>query len=134
MSSFRSRDVKKCPTLSLVSLGKLLKATNCIFRTIDMLHAFLLFWPATVLPLFLLITLLQFFIPMNMLFRMMMGLQHHKIHITATVIILLATTIGILGVGRMTTDPNQFAYSLVFLVGGVMLALSHNLKESIVRR
>lgn len=99
-----------------------------------MLYAFLLFWPATVLPILLLITLLQFFIPMNMLFRTLMGLEHHKIHIVATSVIILATLISLIGVGRQQTDPNQFAYSLVFLAGGVLLALSHNLKESIVRR
>ena len=63
-----------------------------------------------------------------------MGLEHHKIHIAATSVIILATLIGLIGVGRQQTDPNQFAYSLVFLAGGVLLALSHNLKESIVRR
>lgn len=99
-----------------------------------MLYAFLLFWPATVLPVLLLITLLQFFIPMNMLFRTVMGLQHYNIHIVATSVIILATIIGLIGCSRVTTDPNQFAYSLVFLGGGMMLALSHNLKESIVRR
>lgn len=66
-----------------------------------MLYAFLLFWPATVLPVLLLITLLQFFIPMNMLFRSMMGLKHFKIHIAATLLILLATVIGLVGVGSI---------------------------------
>jgi hypothetical protein len=44
-----------------------------LIGSIDMLYTFLLFWPATVLPVLLLVTLLQFFIPMNMLFRALAG-------------------------------------------------------------
>ena len=35
-----------------------------------------------------------------------MGLEHYKIHIAATVIILFATLLGIYGVSRQVTDPN----------------------------
>ena len=99
-----------------------------------MTYAFLLFWPTTVLPALLLITLLQFFIPMNMMFRKILGLTQYKVHLCATVIIILATIIGIAGVAIKKTDPNQFLYSLVFLFSGVMLALSYIMKESIIRR
>lgn len=99
-----------------------------------MLYTFLLFWPATVLPVLLLVTLLQFFIPMNMLFRALVGVQHYRVHIFATFIIVLAIVVGLFGVARLQTDPNQFMYSLMFLGCEVMLALSHNLKESLNRK
>lgn len=98
-----------------------------------MLYTFLLFWPATVLPELLLVTLLQFFIPVNMLFRTIIGWRHHKIHVAASVAIIAAVGIGLAGVGMAVTDPNQLAYALLFLGCGVLLALSHNVKEIIVR-
>jgi len=53
------------------------------------------------------------------------------VHIGATLIILVATVVGLLGVAKVQGE--QLMYSLMFLGCGVMLALSHNLKESIIR-
>lgn len=104
-----------------------------LIGSIDMLYTFLLFWPATVLPVLLLVTLLQFFIPMNMLFRSLAGQKHNKVHIGAAMIILVATLVGLVGVTKVPGEPTMLMYSLMFLGCGVMLALSHNLKEAIIR-
>ena len=64
---------------------------------LDMLYAFFLFWPANVIPVWMLVTLLQFFIPLNMLVRSCcIGLQHHKIHAVAGFIIFGAVIINLM--------------------------------------
>ena len=40
-----------------------------IIGALDMLYAFFLFWPANILPYYLLISLLQIFIPLNLMMR-----------------------------------------------------------------
>lgn len=60
-----------------------------------MLYAFFLFWPANMIPLWLLISLLQFFIPLNMLFRSCcIGLKHYMIHCIAGFIIFAAVCLN----------------------------------------
>lgn len=64
---------------------------------LDMLYAFFLFWPANVIPIWLLITMLQFFIPFNMLVRSCcIGLRHYKVHAFAGFIIFAAVCINLL--------------------------------------
>ena len=65
----------------------------------DMLYAFFLFWPANVIPVYLLITLLQTFIPLKMFFRTCcIGLKHHKRHILAGAIIIISVVISIMDI------------------------------------
>jgi hypothetical protein len=90
--------IERTPTPRLWQIG--------LIGFVDMLYTFLLFWPATVLPELLLVTLLQFFIPVNMLFRTIIGWRHHKIHVAASVAIIAAVGIGLAGVGMAVTDPN----------------------------
>jgi len=40
-----------------------------LLGTLDAMYMFLFFWPAKTLPIWLLISMLQFFIPLNMLLR-----------------------------------------------------------------
>ena len=62
-----------------------------IIGAFDMLYAFFLFWPANVIPLWLLTSLLQLFIPLNMLLRSCcIGLKHYKIHYLAGLVILVS--------------------------------------------
>jgi len=64
-----------------------------------MLYAFFLFWPANMIPIWLLISLLQFFIPLNMFFRSCcIGLKHYLIHIVAGCIILGAIVINMIDI------------------------------------
>lgn len=56
----------------IFNLDRSPRVGNCVIATIgaiDMIRAVLLFWPANVLPLYLLITLLQIYIPLNYLMR-----------------------------------------------------------------
>ena len=101
-----------------------------------MLYAFFLFWPANVIPIWLLCSLLQFFIPTNMIFRRCIGLKHYKTHMLAGLIIFLAVILNIVdlagNLGR--SDGSQYMnYALLFLVCSFFDVLSHALKESIVR-
>lgn len=98
-----------------------------------MLYAFLLFWPAVILPVLLLITLLQFFIPINMFFRALTGLRHHKKHLAASFVIVLSVGIGMVGIDRLKTDPNDFLYAGLFLICSILLSFSHILKERVIR-
>lgn len=98
-----------------------------------MLYAFLLFWPAAVLPVLLLVSLLQFFIPTNMALRAMMDLKHHKKHVAAALTIVVAVCVNMYGIDRTKTDPNQFLYAGLFLLCSLLLSFSHIIKEHVVR-
>ena len=68
-----------------------------------MLYAFFLFWPANVIPIWLIITLLQLFIPLNLFLRSCcVGLKHYKIHIYASLIILVGVGINLGDLGVPT--------------------------------
>jgi len=58
----------------LFSIDRTPSMGSCIIGVIgllDMLYAFFLFWPANILPLYLLVALLQIYIPLNILMRQM---------------------------------------------------------------
>lgn len=56
-----------------------------------MLYAFMLFWPANVLPIYLLVALLQIYIPLNILTRsLFMDSDQYAKHKLASVIIAAA--------------------------------------------
>lgn len=64
-----------------------------------MLYAFFLFWPANMIPIWLLISLLQFFIPLNMLFRSCcIGLKHYLVHVVAGCIILAGIILNMIDI------------------------------------
>ena len=64
-----------------------------------MLYAFFLFWPANMIPIWLLISLLQFFIPLNMLFRSCcIGLKHYLVHVVAGCIILTGIILNMIDI------------------------------------
>lgn len=94
-----------------------------------MLYAFFLFWPANVIPVWRLITLLQFFIPLNMLFRSCcIGLKHYKTHIVAGLLLFVAALLTMID-----TQDKELDYALLFLLSSLLDVISHALKESIVR-
>lgn len=70
----------------------------CIFALIgvcDMFYAFFVFWPANTIPMWLLVTLLQFFIPLNMFIRhAAMKLKFHRMQLIAGVIIMIAVLVN----------------------------------------
>lgn len=74
-----------------------------------MFYAFFLFWPANVIPMWLIITLLQLFIPLNLFLRSCcVGLKHHKIHIYSSLIILVGVGVNLGDLG----DPIDSEVSL----------------------
>jgi hypothetical protein len=79
--------------------GKSVKCTTILLvGLLDMIYAFLLFWPANGIPIWLMISLLQMFIPLNTFIRASyMNLRFNKVHYAAGGIILLAVVINLLG-------------------------------------
>lgn len=99
-----------------------------------MFYAFLLFWPANVIPIWLLITLLQFFIPLNMLMRSCcVGKSHYKTHVISGFIILSATAVNLVDLANDQYRDLYMKYALLFLTCSLCDVASHSLKESIVR-
>jgi len=108
-----------------------------IIGALDMLYAFFLFWPANVIPIWLLCSLLQFFIPINMLFRRCcLGLKHYAIHTVAGLTILIAVILNIVDLESNIAgnDGTMYMnYAILFLFCSLFDVISHALKESIVR-
>jgi len=102
-----------------------------------MWYAFFLFWPANMLPIWLLVSLLQFFIPLNMLFRSCcLGLKHYTVHAIASFVIMAAALINIVDVSEHHETLSQSSYlhyTFLFLLCSLFDVVSHALKESIVR-
>ena len=89
------------------------------------------------IPLWLLVSLLQFFIPLNMLFRSCcIGLKHYTLHVAAGFIILFAVVINLIDITD-TKDPQQkdlyTHYALLFMLCSLFDVISHAMKESLVR-
>ena len=100
-----------------------------------MLYAFFLFWPANVIPVYLLITLLQFFIPLNMLFRSCcIGLTHYTKHMVAGFIIAGSVILNLIDITEDKEHKETYMhYALLFMLCSLFDVISHALKESIVR-
>ena len=97
-----------------------------------MLYAFMLFWPANVLPIYLLVALLQIYIPLNILTRsMFMDSDQYAKHKLASVVIAAAVICN----SFVLVDQwaKYGAYYLIFLGSALIDVLSHSLKESLVR-
>ena len=96
-----------------------------------MWYAFFLFWPANVIPIWVFTSLLQFFIPLNLLFRWCcLGLKHYLVHIIACVVITVAAAINL---ADLAFHDQNLGYTLLFLFSSLCDVISHALKESIVR-
>lgn len=97
-----------------------------------MLYAFFLFWPANVLPLYLLIALLQIYIPLNILIRQVfMGSEQKTIHKLASAIIVLA--VGLNSFVLLKNFDKWGVYYMLFLGSAAFDIMSHGLKEAVVR-
>lgn len=68
-------------------------------RVLDMLFAFFLFWPANIIPIWLLAIMLQFFIPLNMTLRTLCCIYQKpkRVHVISMIVIYAAVIIGLLG-------------------------------------
>ena len=119
-------------------MGKYIIAlSHRLLSIFDMCYAFFLFWPANVIPVYQLTTLLQFFIPLKMLFRSCcMGLKHYTKHVAAGFIILVAVTLSMLDIAQIQNHEqkeNYILYSSIFILCSFFDVVSHAFKESIVR-
>lgn len=87
------------------------------------------------IPLWLLVSLLQFFIPLNMLFRSCcIGLKHYTVHVVSGFIILVAVIVNMVDISGSKTEYTKYMhYALLFLLCSLFDVVSHALKESIVR-
>ncbi len=101
------------------------------YSALDMLYAFFLFWPANMIPIWLLVSLLQFFIPLNMLFRSCCnGLKHFTTHVIAGFIILVAVVLNMIDITDSKEDKDKYMhYALLFLLCSLFDVVSHALKE-----
>lgn len=62
-----------------------------------MVYAFLLFWPANVISPWLMVSLLQFFIPLNLYFKACFsGLEYYRVHFAASFVIILGVAINMI--------------------------------------
>lgn len=111
---------------------------------IDMFSVFFLFWPANVIPITSLINLLQLYIPMTMVLRLvLLGHKHYKRHWIAGLLIFVACVISIIWTiviwksddGRLTDiEWQELKHSLYFCLSILLAVFSLSLKESIVRQ
>ena len=70
-----------------------------IYSFLDMVYAFLLFWPANILSPWLFITLLQFYIPMNLFLKSFINkLQYNRIHFYSAFLILVGIALSLCGI------------------------------------
>ena len=62
-----------------------------------MTYAFLLFWPSNVISPWLMISLLQFFIPLNLFFRRFCsGITFYKLHLISGLVILVGVSLSMI--------------------------------------
>lgn len=100
-----------------------------------MLYAFFLFWPANIIPVWLLCILLQFFIPLNMFFRSCcVGNSHYKKHIVAGFIVTVGVAVAMIDVIFSPSEKGLYLnYAMLFPLSSLFDVISHSIKESIVR-
>ena len=80
-------NIDRTPRVGLCMIG--------FIGLLDTFYAFFRFWPANVMPVWLLIILLQLFIPLNTLLRSScVGLKHYKIHMFSSLIIIVGCAIS----------------------------------------
>lgn len=139
MYIYRMRQEKQTKQLhQLFDIERAPEMNNCVIALVgmlDMLYAFFLFWPANVIPVWMLIVLLQLFIPFQMLLRSAcIGLKHYTTHSIAGLVIFAAVCIVMLDFTLPSFQQNPYqAYTLLFLLCAFFDAVSNSLKESIVR-
>ena len=99
-----------------------------------------MFWPANGFPIWLMVTLLQFHIPLSVLFRhLKMGLAYRKLHYIAAVLIIISIVINLcdLALPEYIESQNRFnsylEYIILFMCSSVIDNVSQTIKENTVR-
>uniref|UniRef100_A0A7S3IV51 Uncharacterized protein n=1 Tax=Strombidium inclinatum TaxID=197538 RepID=A0A7S3IV51_9SPIT len=106
---------------------------------VDMLKAFFLIWPANVIPLWLLISLLQLFIPLNLMLRSccIEEVSHKWVHWLMSLVILAGAIYNMFTMSESLANPEtkedyQY-YSVMILISVLLDVVSHTIKEVLVR-
>lgn len=75
----------------------------CILGLLDMFYAYFLFWPANEISPLLLLTLLQVFIPLNMIFgRCFSSIQYYKLHLLAGLVIIAGVAVNMISLSQQS--------------------------------
>eukprot|EP00347_Sterkiella_histriomuscorum_P015447 403356997 len=99
---------------------------------LDMFYAFFLFWPANVMPIWLLIILLQLFIPLKFFCAICMhNLQFFKVHIYSALIIIIGIVLALISLKDL--DNSTVKYSSLFILCQFFDVISITIKEGLVR-
>jgi len=106
-----------------------------------MLKSFFLFWPANVMPFWLLISLLQLFIPFNLLLRSccIEDTRHFRIHWVSGLLIVIGCIVNMCTIGALVNaedsgQSGQWVFSsFMVMLSSVLDAISHTIKEALVR-
>ena len=120
---------------------------------IDMLKSFFLFWPANVMPIWLLVSMLQLFIPLNMILRSccINNVLHYNIHWISALVIIVGCIVSAITLQQeynedtvstfhffnpiffsQEGDDNVY-YSILLLISCFLDVISHTIKEALVR-
>jgi hypothetical protein len=141
-TSFIKKNKHKRKLYEYFQLRKTPNVGVCIYGLIsilDMFYVFFLFWPANVIPAANLITLLQLFIPLNMIIRrLFLSHEQYYIHWIAGATILLAWAISFVRVIVVPpkieeVEQNPLKYCLFFSLSAVLEVISLGIKEGVVR-
>ena len=111
-----------------------------IVSILDLFYVFFLFWSANELPIGVLITYLQFYIPLNMLTRkVFLGQSHYLPHWMSGLTILLAWSISYIRLAYFTDvdtsidDPYPLKYIFFLWFSSLLEVISLSIKECLVR-
>ena len=124
---FRIDTIQQPPCMAVFFVGIL-----------DMAYQFCLFWPANLVPIYVLMVFMQLFLPLNTLMsKFCCGRDEHKKHIFLSLFILIGIFVSLGGLNEIFKDYDDkwyyLKFSAIFCLGQILNVLSQQVKESIVR-
>ena len=97
-----------------------------------MCFSFCLFWSANEIPIYLLVTLLQLPIALNLLFRKYcVDIRYLLVHFLAAMLIILACALNLGDLGELQENLRQ--YPIILIASAIFDMVSRGIKEAIVR-
>lgn len=100
-----------------------------------MLRSFFLFWPANVVPFWLLISFLQLKIPLMtfMRFCCIEEVRHYWTHWFSALVILSACIVHLFRLQQPDFADSNLTYTFFLILSCVLDVISHTVKEAYVR-
>jgi hypothetical protein len=101
-----------------------------------MLKFFFLFWPANVMPLWLLISLLQLKLPLTTLLRSccINEVSHYFVHWLSAIVIFGGCIVHLFRLSDIDENINGYKYYCFYILFSCVLdVISHTIKEALVR-